>query len=949
MGKPAKENQVDFASRLLASIGQPVVVVDPEFRVVYLNRGAEQTLGWTTEEMLGVDIISAAGIHLTDQAAEALIDALAAGREVREDFHLTRRDGTRIPVLVNLTPFLDEDGSFAGMVAVASDISERYAMEQANSRLSAIVESSSDAIIGFDLDGTVTSWNPAAVALTGAEASSRIGRHFDDIATIDRWTGPTLQSRLGEVAAGKTVRAEGELHRIDGTTIHIEVIVHPVRDRRGAVAGGAAIIRDTTARFELEQRVATEHQRLEEAQQIAKIGSFDLTVATGELRWSRELRRIVGLAEGDPDSLDVFLERVHPDDLERFTALFTEVYEGRADFEIAYRLVLPGGEVRWLHTIGRADYDEEGVVAHVVGSSQDITERRAEEEARLRAEQQFAVAFEHGNVGMLILGLDRTIQRVNPTICRMLDRRPEELLGRSPDDFSDPNDVWPAGHTLTDLMLTSPRGQVEAERRYLRPDGDVLHALVHLALVRDNDGEPLYTFAQVVDITDRKKTEDELERLAMQDPLTGLPNRNLLADRLATALHRSQRTKARVAVLFVDIDHFKLVNDSLGHAAGDDLLRQLAHRLEACTRAGDTIARFGGDEFVLVCEDVHDAEEATAIGARVREVCNEPFLIDDQLMYVTVSAGIVVATEGDTPATLLRDADTAMYRAKERGRARAELFDPALRSRTTRRLDIELALRHALDRGEFHLVYQPVVRLPDDVPVGVEALIRWDHPERGLLPPAEFVPAAEETGLIGPIGDWVLETAIEQTARWRRHLAGAEQLTVAVNLSARQLTSGDLVDRARDLLEASDLSPDALCLEITETAAMDDLEVTLPILRRIAESGIALAVDDFGSGHSSLSRLKRLPARLLKIDRSFVDGLGEDADDSSIVHAIVSLGLALDLLLCAEGVETADQRAVLVQLGCHTGQGYLWSKPLLPEEFEQWFGAARFGANRRSS
>jgi EAL domain-containing protein (putative c-di-GMP-specific phosphodiesterase class I) len=309
-------------------------------------------------------------------------------------------------------------------------------------------------------------------------------------------------------------------------------------------------------------------------------------------------------------------------------------------------------------------------------------------------------------------------------------------------------------------------------------------------------------------------------------------------------------------------------------------------------------------------------------------------------MYVTVSSGIVVATEGDTPATLMRDADTAMYRAKERGRARSELFDPDLRSRATRRLDIELALRHALERHEFRLEYQPIVGLPGDLPSAVEALIRWDHPERGVVPPAEFVYAAEETGLIVPIGEWVLEQAIAQTAVWRRTLPGAERLLVAVNLSPRQLLSGDLLERALGALSAHGLSPDGLCLEITETAAMDDVDISVPLLRGFADAGIVLAVDDFGAGYSSLSRLKRLPVKLLKIDRSFVDGLGTDLDDSSIVHAIVSLGKALNLMLCAEGVETEEQRAELVELGCQTAQGYLWSKPLRPEEFEVWFSSS---------
>jgi diguanylate cyclase (GGDEF)-like protein len=396
-----------------------------------------------------------------------------------------------------------------------------------------------------------------------------------------------------------------------------------------------------------------------------------------------------------------------------------------------------------------------------------------------------------------------------------------------------------------------------------------------------------------------------------------------------------------VAVVFVDVDHFKLVNDSLGHSAGDDLLRQLARRLGRCTRAGDTVARFGGDEFVLVCDDVTDAEEAVAIGQRVRDVCDEAFPVDEQPMYVTVSCGIVVAGEGDTPVTLLRDADTAMYRAKERGRARIELFDAGLRSRATARLDMEIALRRALERGELRVEYQPILNMPADSLAAVEALLRWDHPDRGLVLPTEFIGAAEETGLIGAIGDMVLEQAIGQTASWRRNLPGAENLAVAVNISPRQLLSPDLLDRTTELLEAHGLPPQSLVLEITESAAMDDVDISVPLLRRIADTGIMLAVDDFGAGYSSLSRLKRLPVRMLKIDRSFVNGLGTDADDSSIVHAIVSLGQALHLVLCAEGVETQCQRDELARLGCDCAQGFLWSRSLSPSAFEYWFSRNR--------
>ncbi len=925
-----------FAARLLASLGQPVVVVDTEFRVVYWNRGAEQSLGWPAADMIGRDVVEATNIQLTPEHAEEIFERLEAGEEVVEQFEFTRRDGSRFPLLVNLTPFLGAEGHFAGMVAIATDITERLLMEEANSQLSAIVESSSDAIVGFDLEARVTSWNRAASRLFGyPQAGSAPGGGSGPVLE-----GPPLLSYAPGRHPSETTSFTSQYVHSDGSTVYLEVTVHPVRDRFGNAVGGAAIYRDVTVRHTLERQATEEHRRLEEAQQIARIGSFDFDVARGELRCSRELRRITGLPE--QTTFEMMKAAIHPDDVALFDEQVLQAVEnGRSSLHATYRIRRPDGAERWVRTLGRVSHDRSGVAVRVVGSSQDITDQVAEEQKRRLAEQRFSVAFELGSVGMLVLDLDRTIKQVNPTICRVLGRRPDEIVGKSPDDFVHPDDRRPAGQSATELLLTSNRSHVEFEARYLRSNGEVVHTIVHLAVDRDASGKPIYLLAQLVDISDRKRVEQELESLAMHDSLTGLPNRHLLEDRLSTALGRARRTGAAVAVLFVDVDRFKLVNDSLGHAAGDDLLRQLGRRLSGCARGGDTVARFGGDEFVFVCEDIAGAEDAAAIGQRIGAVCDEPFTIQGQEMYVTVSCGIVLASSDDTPVTLLRDADIAMYRAKEKGRARAELFTAELRSRATRRLDIELALRHALDRGEFRVDYQPIVELPADRPVSVEALIRWEHPERGLIAPDEFVPAAEETGLIVPIGEWVLDRALAQLAQWRRTLPGAEELVMAVNLSPRQLMSGSLLAKARDALAAYDLPPGALCLEITESAAMDDVEFSLPMLQRIADSGIVVAIDDFGAGYSSLGRLKSLPVRTLKIDSSFVDGLGVEPDDSSIVRAIVGLGQALNIVLCAEGVETQVQRAELIGLGCQRAQGYLWSRPVCPEAFAAWFPPAR--------
>jgi diguanylate cyclase (GGDEF)-like protein/PAS domain S-box-containing protein len=929
--------RVEFEARLLGAIGQPVVATDVELRVVYWNRGAELLLGWRADEMIGSDVIDALSIEFDDVRAKRLLERLAGGSPVVDELWLSRRDGTALPVLVLATPILDDRAELVGVVIVGTDITERKASEATMARLSAIVESSNSAIIGMDLAGVVTSWNAGAERLFGYRSDEALGRSVASLSPPE--SGPPVAKMLEGLAGGTVVEGVEfvRLHR-SGSDVEVESTVYPVRSHDGTLIGAASISRDVTARRALEQLAEEEHRRLEEAQRIAQVGSFEYEFPTGESTWSRELRRLLGMAPDAEPEYRVFLGRLHPDDHDRFVADLGEWMASQEQFlEDEFRVVLEPGEVRWLFARIQAFRDENGSPLKMVGSVRDITEQKANTRARQLAEEQFTVAFDLAGVGMMVTDLDLGILRVNAAYCQLIGRSPEEVIGANANDFLHPSEAEEAEATSASRMLKAGDDHHGVERKFIRPDGSYVYTEVHISVVRDENGEPEYLFGQVVDITDRKRVEGELQSLAMHDPLTGLPNRYLLQDRLETALARAQRTQHPVAVLFVDVDHFKLVNDSLGHSTGDSLLVQLANRLARESRAGDTVARFGGDEFVMVCEDVGDVHEAERIGQRVLRLFDKPFFIADQQLYVTVSTGIVVASPDATPITVLRDADAAMYQAKERGRGRAALFDEALRHRAAKRLDIEMMLRHALERGEFRLVYQPVVSLPGDMPVGVEALLRWEHPERGTLSPTEFIPAAEETGLVVPIGAWVLEEAVRQLATWRRQLPGGTNLFMAVNLSPRQLLSGDLLARCRDATAGQHIPADALCLEITEGAVMQDVDVSIPILRKISDSGIRIAVDDFGAGYSSLAYLKRLPVRTLKIDRSFVDGLPHDVDDSAIVRAIVSLGYALGLELCAEGVETPAQRAELVGLGCHLGQGYLWAPAMRPEAFAEWY------------
>jgi diguanylate cyclase (GGDEF)-like protein/PAS domain S-box-containing protein len=444
-----------------------------------------------------------------------------------------------------------------------------------------------------------------------------------------------------------------------------------------------------------------------------------------------------------------------------------------------------------------------------------------------------------------------------------------------------------------------------------------------------HDGQPAFVMS-VVDTASadeaRKQIETELAHRALHDHLTGLPNRELFHDRLTVALARAARHHTMVTVLFLDLDRFKVVNDSLGHDAGDRLLVAVGARLRSVLRASDTVARFGGDEFAVLCEDVPDERETIALAERVVNALSKPFVLDKHEVVTTASVGIALSRRtGDRPERLLRDADAAMYRAKERGRSRYEVYDDAMRARSLRWLEAEGALRRAIEREQLDLAFQPCVSLTDGHIRSFEGLLRWTSPEIGDITPSELVKVAEETGLIVAVGSFVIARACRQLAEWT---AAGHSAGIAVNVSARQLGRTELFDDLARCINDSGIDPATLCLEITESVLMDDVQASLEALYALRSLGVALAIDDFGTGYSSLTYLKRFPVQVLKLDREFVRGLGRDPADEAIVGAVVTLARSMGVVAIAEGIETAEQLQTLQQLGCDAAQGYLFARPL---------------------
>ena len=575
-----------------------------------------------------------------------------------------------------------------------------------------------------------------------------------------------------------------------------------------------------------------------------------------------------------------------------------------------------------------------GRILGAYGIAKDITERKHAEHALARSEERFRGLVQNGAELIVVLGTDGTVQYASPSVESLLGIPGDEATGAKLARYVHPEEKLPFKHLLEEA-LRSPRVNLTEAFRMRHSDGQWRHVEAvcrNLTDVPEIGGLVL----NVRDVSERKALEDELAYRAYHDSLTELPNRALLTDRLAQALARGTRNGRRTAVLFVDLDAFKVINDSLGHRQGDQMLVCIAQRLRASVRPGDTVARLGGDEFVVLLEDIVDEEDATQVAERVLEQLKRPLTLGERELYIGASIGIAVSGPQPTLADdLLRDADMAMYAAKNRGKGLYAVFEPDMSSQPLERLELEADLRRALERDELRLHYQPILELETGRLNGVEALLRWQHPTRGLVAPLQFVPLAEETGLIVPIGRWVLEEACQQASAWHAVHPSGPPLVMSVNISGRQFRDPALVEDVANALRASGLAPERLRLEITESVAMEAGMGTIQTLQALKGLGVHLAIDDFGTGYSSLSYLKRFPVDTLKIDRSFVDGLGEDSQDTAIVRTVITIAKMLNLGVTAEGIETLEQLNELRSLECDEGQGFYFARPAPSQALER--------------
>lgn len=628
-----------------------------------------------------------------------------------------------------------------------------------------------------------------------------------------------------------------------------------------------------------------------------------------------------------------WLEGVHPEDRSACQATCEAAFSKRDPFAMTYRMLRHDGEYRWIQDNGTPRYDSHGTFLGYIGHCLDITGRMLAEETLRDSEARFKAVTQSANDAIVTADSDGAIVGWNRGAEMIFGYSETEVIGL-------PVTVLMAERHRTQHLIglshaastrEHPSTSKPTELTGMRKDGSEFP--LELSVSEWEVNNRLHFTGIIRDITERKAMQERMTYQAYHDPLTSLPNRVLLQERLARSLVRCARSGKRIAVLFLDLDNFKLINDSLGHAVGDHLLVSVAERIQRVLRASDTAARFGGDEFTVLLEDIDAEEDARSVAERILAQFRRPITLATREVFVNASIGIALSSSSsDEPVELMRNADAAMYAAKGHGRGRYEVFHTRMNAHALRRLEMESELRRAVERKELVLHYQPIVSLSTGAIRGFEALVRWNHPTRGIISPLDFVPLAEETGLIMPVGRWVLHEACRQMQEWRSLYSNGDDRYIAVNLSAPQFQQASLIDEVTGALDSSCLPPHCLTLEITESVVMDETEFTLVTLAALKTAGVLISIDDFGTGYSSLSYLRRFPVDYLKIDRSFISGLGNGSEDGLIVSSTISLAHSLGLKVVGEGAESAEQVGLLRGLACDAVQGYYFHPPLPASE-----------------
>lgn len=836
---------------------------------------------------------------------------------------------TELPVALSLDELGVITSRFSSLLENQNLLSGE--LQNAEGLADTVIESAGALVLVLDSRGRIIRFNRACEQVSGYSYEEVYGKHpWDTLLPAE--DAEAVRQYAFEALANNPQAMSG--HYVNnwlsrgGELCLIEWNNSLILDRDGRMQYMISVGIDITQRTADETLLRESREQLKEAQRLAMVGSWTLDLQTGELQWSDEIFRLFELdRESFDPSYDAFLNAIHPDDREAVNQAYSQSLEDKQPYQITHRLQFSDGRIKYVQEACETLYDEAGAALVSRGTVQDISEqKRAEETINL-----YANVFRHSAEAILITDAENRIIAINPSLTELTGYTQQELVGKDPS-------ILASGHTPEETyqkmwQSLEQQGSWQGELTDRRKNGEIYPKWATLSVVRDELGNVVNHIASFSDITERKVSEERIFRLAHHDTLTGLLNRFSLEERLGQAVAQAKRSGEQLAVMFIDMDRFKVINDTLGHHVGDGLLVEVGKRLTAAVRESDIVARLGGDEFIVVLTRMDDHQQVTQLAAKIVHSLSAPYRLLQHELRSSPSVGVAIfPDDGCDVDALMKNADTAMYHAKGQGRNNFQLFTSAMNEEAREGMTLERDLRLALEREEFALHYQPKIEADDGRISGVEALLRWHHPERGMVPPDIFIPIAEESNLITPLGSWVLNQACRQLEQWRNQ---GLSISMAVNLSPKQFNDPKLLEELRTLVERHAISPGELELEVTETAAMTNAEQAIESMKSIRALGIELAIDDFGTGYSSLAYLKSFPIQTLKLDRSFVRDIGEDENDTAISKATISLAHSLGLRVVAEGVETEQQKQFLIGHHCDMLQGYLFSRPLPADEVTQ--------------
>ena len=911
-----------------------MAITSPDSKAwLYANDHLCEMLGYSHEALLRTtwaDLTHPDDLALNEANFERMKAGEIDGYTLEKRF--IRKDGSPITVNLDVKCTRTVDGKINHLVAMIEDITERKRAEKALSESEATYRSLFNNMMngvshnrmffreGVPVDYEYISVNRAFEQISGMK--DVVGRKISEIIPGYCEDNPESLEVFGCVAqTGQPTRWEHYLAAVEKWFAFS--IYSP------AAGEFVVISEDITARKLAEALLIKNEQALREAQEIGGFGSYDYDIANDRWTNSAVMDEIFGIDASYKRDATGWGGIIHPSQRDEMLAYLHNVFEQHLPFNKEYRIIRPNdGAERWVLGLGKVAYSTDGVPLRMTGTIQDITERKRTEDAM----RQAATVFESTHDGVIITDLDGRIQAVNRSFTSITGFAESEILGLTPN-------ILHSGRQQKDFYQSmwaaiKATGYWQGEIWNRRKNGETYPEWLTISSVHNIQGVITHYVGVFSDLSQLKQSELQLEHLAHYDPLTDLPNRLLIQSHLAHALAQANRRHQMLGILYIDLDRFKNINDSMGYPVGDELLIKLTERLTMHMRSEDMLARLGGDEFLLVQEHMDSPEDAATLARSLLELLTRPFVLSgEQEIFIGASIGIsVFPNDGNNADQLIQYADAAMHQAKQQGRNTFQFYTESLTRASGEHLEMETRLRHAITANQLRVYYQPQVDIATGRIIGAEALVRWQDPERGLISPANFIPLAEETGLIGIIGEWVLKEACLQGRRWIE--AGLPFKTLAVNLSPHQFQRGSIVDIVSNILAETGFPADRLELELTESALMQQEETAVKMLHLLRAQGIRLAIDDFGTGYSSLSYLKRFPLDILKIDKSFVDDIPFHQDDMEIAATIIAMGHSLGFKVLAEGVETTEQLDFLQAKGCDMYQGYLTSPPVPAKEFE---------------